>query len=101
MYVADYVAKFEELSRFCPHYNAVGAEVSKCVKFERGLQPDIKQFIGFHEIQMFPLLFNKCRIYDEDSKARASYYKVGIKAWLHIISHKKRPPYSNKLIFFF
>jgi len=29
---AEYVAKFEELSRFFPHYNDVGAEVSKCIK---------------------------------------------------------------------
>lgn len=38
MLVIDYAAKFEELSRFCPHYNAVGAEVSKCGKFENVLR---------------------------------------------------------------
>lgn len=31
MIVADYAAKFEELSRFCPHYNIVEAKGSKCV----------------------------------------------------------------------
>jgi len=36
MSVADYAAKFEELSRFCPHINVVGAEASKCIKFESG-----------------------------------------------------------------
>jgi len=37
MSVVDYATKFEELSSFCPHYTTVGAEVSKCVKFENGL----------------------------------------------------------------
>lgn len=47
MSVADYAAKFEKMSTFCPHYNAVGNEVSKCVKFENGLCSEIKQFIGY------------------------------------------------------
>jgi len=75
MSVADYAAKFEELSRFCPNYNDVGAEGSKCVKFEGGLHPEIKQFIGYQEIHQFSMLVNKCRIYDEDSRARSTYYK--------------------------
>lgn len=76
MSVAAYAAKFEELSRFCPHYNAVEAEHSKCLKFENGLRPEIKQFIGYQQIQWFPELVNQCRIYEEDSKARASNYKI-------------------------
>lgn len=47
MTVADYAPKFEELSRFCPHYNGVEAEGSKYIKFESGLHPKIKQFIGY------------------------------------------------------
>jgi hypothetical protein len=53
----------------------VGAEASKCVKFESGLRPEIKQFIGYQEIRQFSVLVNKCRIYDEDSRARSTYYK--------------------------
>jgi len=34
-------AKFEELSRLCPYINAKDVMVSKCVKFENGLRPDI------------------------------------------------------------
>ncbi|XP_050920408.1 uncharacterized protein LOC127138046 [Lathyrus oleraceus] len=75
MIVDDYVAKFEEQSRFCPHYNIVEAEGSKCVMFESGLCPEIKQFIGYQEILRFSMLVNKCRIYDEDSKARYAHYK--------------------------
>lgn len=33
MSVVDYAVKFEELSRFCPHYTTLGDEVSKCVEF--------------------------------------------------------------------
>jgi len=39
--VAEYAAKYEELSRFSPYINAEDAMVSKCVKFENGLRPDI------------------------------------------------------------
>ncbi|MCI44153.1 hypothetical protein A2U01_0065392, partial [Trifolium medium] len=50
MSVTEYAAKFEEFCRFAPHYNTVEVEEDKCVKFENGLRPDIKQFIGFNEI---------------------------------------------------
>ncbi|MCI95731.1 gag polyprotein-related, partial [Trifolium medium] len=50
MSVSEYAGKFEELCRFAPHYNTVEAEGDKCVKFENGLRPDIKQLIGFNEI---------------------------------------------------
>ena len=47
MTVAEYSAKFEALVKFCPHYNRVDAELSKCLKFENGLRPEIKQGIGY------------------------------------------------------
>jgi hypothetical protein len=76
MTVAEYARKFEELSRFCPHINAAGAEGSKCVKFEGGLRPDIRKAIGYQEIRNFATLVNKSRIYEGDSKASSDYYKV-------------------------
>lgn len=75
MLVADYAAKFEELIRFFPHYNGADAEESKCIKFESGFRLKIKQFIGYQEIHQFPVLVNKCHIYDEDNNARSAYYK--------------------------
>ncbi|MCI76206.1 GRAS family transcription factor, partial [Trifolium medium] len=54
--VAKYSAKFEALCVFSPHYNTMEAEEDKCVKFERGQRPDIKQLIGFSEIRDFPTL---------------------------------------------
>ncbi|PNX88317.1 cellular nucleic acid-binding protein [Trifolium pratense] len=76
MSVGDYSAKFEALIRFCPHYNTTGAEVSKCVKFENGLRPEIKQFIAYRQIRQFPDLVDACRIYEETSQARSDHYKA-------------------------
>ncbi|XP_050896963.1 uncharacterized protein LOC127103773 [Lathyrus oleraceus] len=75
MTVVEYVAKFEELVKFCPNYNNAEAEVSKGIKFERGLQPETKKGIGYHEIYRFPMLVNKCKIDDKDSRARCAHYK--------------------------
>ncbi|XP_050897646.1 uncharacterized protein LOC127104505 [Lathyrus oleraceus] len=75
MTVIDYVAKLEELSRFFPHYNEAETEMSKCFKFENGLHPEIKQFIGYQEIRQFSVLAYKCRIYDDENYARSSHYK--------------------------
>lgn len=52
------------------------AECSKCVKFENGLHPKIKQFIDYQEILRFSVLVNKSMIYDEDSRARSTHYKI-------------------------
>ncbi|XP_050885094.1 uncharacterized protein LOC127088221 [Lathyrus oleraceus] len=73
--VADYVAKFEELSRFCSYYNGVGAKGSKCIKFKSGLRLEIKQFIKYQEFRQLSVMVNKCRIYDEDSRARSNCYQ--------------------------
>lgn len=75
MIVAEYVAKFEELDRYCPHYNGVEAEGSMCVKFENDLRSKIKQFIGYLEIRHFSMSVKKCRIYDEDNITKSSHYK--------------------------
>ncbi|MCI52997.1 hypothetical protein A2U01_0074243, partial [Trifolium medium] len=70
MTISDYAAKFEDLFRFAPHYNIMEAEEDKCVNFENGLRPNIKQLIGFSEIRNFPTLVNKSRICDKDSRAK-------------------------------
>ncbi|XP_045810171.1 uncharacterized protein LOC123904566, partial [Trifolium pratense] len=66
----------EELCAFSPHYNTVEAENDKCVKFESGLRPDIKHLIGFSQIRDFATLVDKCRICDDDGKAKTNYYKA-------------------------
>ncbi|XP_050918542.1 uncharacterized protein LOC127135968 [Lathyrus oleraceus] len=73
--VVEYAAMIEELVKFYQHYTGVTAKGSKCVKFESGLRPKIKQGIGYQEILQFYVLVNKCRIYDEGSRARFSHYK--------------------------
>ena len=73
MSVTEYAAKFVELAKFYPHYNAETAEFSKCIKFENGLRADIKRAIGYQKIRNFSELVSSCRIYEEDTKA---HYKV-------------------------
>lgn len=75
MTIAKYVAMFDELVKFCLHYNGVAAEGLKCINSQSGLHPEIKQGIGYQEIHRFLMLVNKCRIYDEDNRARSTYYK--------------------------
>ncbi|MCI83924.1 gag polyprotein-related, partial [Trifolium medium] len=66
MTVSEYAAKFEDLCWFAPHYNTMEAEEDKCVNFENGLRPNIKQLIGFSEIRNFSMLVNKSQICDKD-----------------------------------
>ncbi|XP_004513306.1 uncharacterized protein [Cicer arietinum] len=74
MSVAEYAAKFEELSRYYPLYVGEAGEKSKCIKFEMGLRPEIKKQVGMQEICDFPTLVNKSRIYDEDSRDEKAHY---------------------------
>ncbi|CAJ2629319.1 unnamed protein product [Trifolium pratense] len=67
MSVAEYAAKFEDLIRYCPHYNNVENERSKCVKFENGLRPEIKAGIGYQELRQFATLRKKKK---EDPRRR-------------------------------
>jgi len=76
MTVAEYAAKVDELSGFCLYINAVEAEVSKCLKFENELCPEIKQFIDYQQIHQFSLFVTTCRTYEEDYKVRASHNKA-------------------------
>lgn len=75
MTVAEYAAKFEELVKFCPHYNSAATEGSKCIKFKTVLRSKIKQGIRCQEICWFSVLVKKCNIYDDDSRARSAHYK--------------------------
>jgi len=74
--VAEYAAKIEELSRFCPYINVEDAMVSKCVKFESGLRPEIYQYMCVHEIRDFDTLVHKCRMFDDAGKAKVNHYKA-------------------------
>ncbi|XP_020239850.1 uncharacterized protein LOC109818738 [Cajanus cajan] len=75
--VADYVTKFEDLVRFCPMFDGVGNVEEKCVKFMSGLRPEIKQVFNYQGITHYHELVNKCRVRDEDNRARVTHYKSG------------------------
>ncbi|KAI5381968.1 hypothetical protein KIW84_UN0285 [Lathyrus oleraceus] len=66
---------FTELSKYYTPYNEAAGEFSKCVKFENGLRPEIKQAIGYQRIRVFSDLVDCCRIFEQDSKARAESYQ--------------------------
>ncbi|RDY01637.1 hypothetical protein CR513_15008, partial [Mucuna pruriens] len=67
--VVDYATKFEEILRLFPHYQ------DECLKFINGLYSNIMQIINYQEIYQFPTLVNRCRIYDEYTKARTVQFK--------------------------
>ncbi|XP_050916734.1 uncharacterized protein LOC127131888 [Lathyrus oleraceus] len=73
--VTEYAAKFTELSKYYTPYNEATGEFSKCVKFENGLRPEIKQAIGYQRIRVFSDLVDCCKIFEQDSKARAESYQ--------------------------
>ena len=76
MTVAEYAARFEELVQYCAHYNTEEAMTSKCLKFENGLRPEIKQGIACQKIRNYPELVSRSRIYDNDNRARIAHYNV-------------------------
>jgi hypothetical protein len=94
MTVAEYAAKFGVLIKFSPYYNAVDAETSKCIKFENGLRPEIKQFIGCQRIRRFADLVDASRIYDQDSHARSNHYKAASEE--RNTSQNRNKPYDTQ-----
>ncbi|XP_058726547.1 uncharacterized protein LOC131597904 [Vicia villosa] len=54
--VAEYAARFEDLVQYCAHYHTEEAMTSKCLKFENGLRPEIKQGITCQNIRNYPEL---------------------------------------------
>ncbi|XP_020206579.1 uncharacterized protein LOC109791667 [Cajanus cajan] len=73
--VVEYTAKFGELVHYCSHYHGEDGERVKCIKFVNGLLPEVKMVINYQEIYHYPMLINKCRIYDYDNRAHATFYK--------------------------
>jgi hypothetical protein len=76
LFVVVVSAKFEELSRFCPYINVEDAMVSKCLKFESGLRPDIYQYMCIQGIRDFDTLVHKCHMFDDAGRAKANHYKA-------------------------
>ena len=75
MTVAEYVARFENLVRYFPHYQGKAGERFKCVKFINGLRPEVKMMVNCHDIHNFSQLTNMCRIFDEDQREKVTFYK--------------------------
>jgi hypothetical protein len=66
--IGQYVAKFEELSRFSRYLQHQVDEEWKALKFEQGLKPEILSHVGTFEIREYSRLVNKCLIVEENLK---------------------------------
>lgn len=53
MTVAEHIVRFEELVTFSSHYNGAATEGSKCIKFESGMRPKIKQGLIIRRFNYF------------------------------------------------
>ncbi|XP_058759178.1 uncharacterized protein LOC131632450 [Vicia villosa] len=73
--VGEYVARFQELIKYYPHYNTTNDDKSKCLKFVNGLRPKIKKAIGYQKISCFAELVNKSMIYYEGYRESVVHYK--------------------------
>lgn len=57
--VVDYGENFREMVKLCSHYNSIVVGGLKCIKFESGLRPEIKQVVGYQEIRRFYVRVSK------------------------------------------
>ena len=62
MTVGQYVAKFEELSRFSTTIATQADETWKCQRFEGGLKPEIMSSVATHQIVNFQQLVGICQV---------------------------------------
>ena len=62
MTIGQYVAKFDELSKFSSYLKNNPDGRWKATKFEWGLRPEIREKVSTLEIKDFATLVNKCRI---------------------------------------
>ncbi|XP_020205812.1 uncharacterized protein LOC109790972 [Cajanus cajan] len=68
-------------------------------KFVSGLRPEIKQVFNYQGITQYHDLVNKCRVYDEDNRARVTHYMSGGPMRNHnkFGSSSKDKPYTKSI----
>ena len=62
MTVGQYVSKFEELAKFSSYLKFNLDESWKAMKFESGLNLEIKSTVSTIETRNYALLVNKCKL---------------------------------------
>ena len=65
MTIGQYVAKFDELSKFSSYLKNNPDGRWKATKFEWGLRSEIREKVSTLEIKDFATLVNKCRIVEK------------------------------------
>ena len=97
MTVAEYVARFENLVKYFPHYQGETDERSKCVKFVNDLRPEVKMMVNCHGIHNFAQLTNMCRTFDEDQCEKVAFYRNANASHgkeKKLVTHSRAKPYS-------
>ncbi|XP_012567458.1 uncharacterized protein [Cicer arietinum] len=69
MSVAEYVAKFEALSRYSRYLRDNPQDEWKAIKFEQGLRHELQSFIRILDIRDYPTLVNKSRVAEQKMQA--------------------------------
>ena len=84
MTIGQYVAKFDELSKFSSYLKNNPNGLWKATKFEWGLRLEIREKVSIVEIKDFATLVNKCRI------AQKSYLEMEFEKERQNFLKKKR-----------
>ena len=71
MTVAEYEAKFTELSCFTPHFIAI--EVDKAMKFQDGLKPYLKNKTSILKLGVYSEVVDRSLIAERDSEELYQY----------------------------
>ena len=66
MTVSQYIAKFEELSKFSKYLKETHDEAWKYIHLERGLRLELRDRVTTHEIREYPKLISVVKIAEEN-----------------------------------
>ncbi|XP_027343084.1 uncharacterized protein LOC113855653 [Abrus precatorius] len=89
--VGEYVAKFQELMKYWPHYQHGDGEEDLCAQFEHGLRPDIRAAVSVFQLTDLPTLLSKNRIFEANSKGKTVDTRGA-----DPVRQDKRPPRFSK-----
>ncbi|KAF1892838.1 hypothetical protein Lal_00035482 [Lupinus albus] len=80
---------FGKLAKFFPYYNPNPNERSKCIMFESGMRMELKTVFDHQKIHDFLNLGNKCRIYEDNSKAEQDAVRSAVPHRANELRHFK------------
>ncbi|XP_022843179.1 uncharacterized protein LOC111366705 [Olea europaea var. sylvestris] len=90
MDIIEYERKFEQLSWYAPHL--ASTEQMKARRYERGLHPEIRQIVSFHELTTFREVVKKAQTMTCTSakhKIQSQWHKLEKRKWVDQNRDKK------------